>query len=321
MSIPSELLRDVAVRRSLVFFDKGSLTRGRPVGGVPCDREIHMIRKFLIGAVLLSLTLNTANSQAQQPVRVAVNKGDSVAEIQHPLKPAIDIAKAALVNSQKNIHDYTATLVKRERIDGVLGDAEYIYIKVRNAKPSTPFSTYMYFVRPAIAKGREVIYVQGKNDGKMCAHEGGTGLKAAIPDLWLDPVGFLAMKGQRYPVTEIGLENLIVQLIDRAERDMKAGMCKVQFRKGATINKRKCTMIQVTHPTKQAPYDFHVAQIFIDDELQVPVRYVSYDWPEANGARPKLIEEYTYVNVKLNNGFKDIDFDVHNPNYNFKGAK
>jgi hypothetical protein len=289
---------------------------------MPSDREIHMTRKFVIGAVILGLAFMTVDSQAQQaPVRVAVNKGDGVAEKQHPLKPAIDIAKAALLNSRENINDYTATLVKRERIDGVLGVPEYIYIKVRNAKATTPFSTYMYFVKPAIAKGREVIYVDGKNQNKMCAHEGGSGLKAAIPDLWLDPAGFLAMKGQRYPVTEIGLENLIVQLIARAQRDMNAGMCKVQFRKGATINNRKCTMIQVVHPDKRAPYDFHVAQIFIDDELQVPVRYVSYDWPEAEGVRPKLIEEYTYLNVKLNNGFNDIDFDVDNPNYNFKGTK
>ncbi|MBT4694180.1 MAG: DUF1571 domain-containing protein [Planctomycetaceae bacterium] len=280
-----------------------------------------MIHKFLHGAVLFSLVLTAINSQAQQQsVRVAANKGAGVAELQHPLKPAIDIAKAALENSIKNINDYTATLVKRERIDGVLGTSEYIYVKVRNAKPGVPFATYMYFVKPAIAKGREVIFVEGRNQNKMCAHEGGTGLKAAIPDLWLDPVGFLAMKGQRYPVTEIGLENLIVQLIARAERDMNAGMCKVQFRKEALINKRKCTMIQVIHPDKRAPYDFHVAQIFIDDELQVPVRYVSYDWPETPGARPKLIEEYTYVNVKLNNGFKNIDFDVNNPNYNFKGT-
>jgi hypothetical protein len=289
---------------------------------MPSDREIHMTRKFVIGAVILGLAFITVDSQAQQaPVRVAVNKGDGVAEKQHPLKPAIDIAKAALLNSRENINDYTATLVKRERIDGVLGVPEYIYIKVRNAKATTPFSTYMYFVKPVIVKGREVIYVDGKNQNKMCAHEGGSGLKAAIPDLWLDPAGFLAMKGQRYPVTEIGLENLIVQLIARAQRDMNAGMCKVQFRKGATINNRKCTMIQVVHPDKRAPYDFHVAQIFIDDELQVPVRYVSYDWPEAEGVRPKLIEEYTYLNVKLNNGFNDVDFDVDNPNYNFKGTK
>ena len=131
-----------------------------------------MIRKFLVGAVLLSLTVTTINSHAQeQSVRVALNKGDGVAEKQHPLKPAVDLAKLALANSQKNIFDYSATLVKRERIDGVLGVPEYIYIKVRNAKPGTPFSTYMYFVKPTIAKGREVVYVHGTNQNKMCAHE------------------------------------------------------------------------------------------------------------------------------------------------------
>ena len=90
----------------VVLFDQGSLTRGQPIGRAPSDREIHMIRKFLIGAALFSLSLTTTNSQAQQqPVRVAVNKGDGVTEKPHPLKPAIDIAKAALVNSKQNIND------------------------------------------------------------------------------------------------------------------------------------------------------------------------------------------------------------------------
>ena len=35
------------------------------------------------------------------------------------------------------------------------------------------------------------------------------------------------------------------------------------------------------------------------------------------GGKPVLSEEYTYLNVKLNNGFTDADFDVRNPNYQF----
>lgn len=284
----------------------------------------HMTRTLLTGAILISLTVFAPAVEAQQPpVRVAANKGEGANNPAHPLDPALKIAYAALENSRKNITDYTATLVKRERIDGVLGAYEYIYTKIRNPKAATgaaptPFSVYMYFLKPADSKGREVIYVAGKNENKMCAHEGGGGIKAALPNLWLAPDGFLAMKGQRYPVTEIGLENLIVQLINRAERDRKAGLCKVQFRKGAQINKRSCTMIQVVHPDKRFPYDFHIAQIFIDDELKVPVRYASYDWPETPGARPKLLEEYTYLNVTVNNGFGDMDFDIKNPSYNFQ---
>jgi Protein of unknown function (DUF1571) len=64
-----------------------------------------------------------------------------------------------------------------------------------------------------------------------------------------------------------------------------------------------------------------VARIFVDDELNVPIRYESYDWPEQAGGQPELIEEYTYLNLKLNNGFTDADFDIRNPNYGFKARK
>ncbi len=30
------------------------------------------------------------------------------------------------------------------------------------------------------------------------------------------------------------------------------------------------------------------------------------------------MEEYTYLNLKLNNGFTDADFDIKNPNYKFR---
>jgi hypothetical protein len=30
------------------------------------------------------------------------------------------------------------------------------------------------------------------------------------------------------------------------------------------------------------------------------------------------MEEYTYMDIKLNNGFTDADFDDNNPNYGFR---
>ena len=32
---------------------------------------------------------------------------------------------------------------------------------------------------------------------------------------------------------------------------------------------------------------------------------------------PELIEKYTYLNLKLNNGFTETDFDIKNTNYHF----
>jgi hypothetical protein len=48
------------------------------------------------------------------------------------------------------------------------------------------------------------------------------------------------------------------------------------------------------------------------------VRYESYGWPAVEGEAPPLLEEYTYLKVKLNNGFTDADFETSNPSYNVR---
>jgi len=232
---------------------------------------------------------------------------------EHPLMPAIRLAKASLSQIDNNIHDYSCTLVKRENIDGKLGDYEYIFTKVRHR----PFSVYMYFLGPDHVKGRECIYVAGANDNKLVAHEGGGRLKAILPTVRVDPEGVLAMRGQRYPITEVGFRTLTQRLIEVAEQDSKFGECEVKFFKGAKINGRTCTCLQVVHPVPRQNFRFHLARVFIDDELQVPIRFESYDWPKVPGEAPVLLEEYTYMNLKINNGFTDADFDERNQDYNF----
>jgi hypothetical protein len=58
--------------------------------------------------------------------------------------------------------------------------------------------------------------------------------------------------------------------------------------------------------------------VFIDDELQVPIRYAAYGWPETEGGKPTLEEEYTYLDVALNVGLTSADFDPSNPAYDFE---
>ena len=238
-----------------------------------------------------------------------------------PLDPAIEMARRGLTHIQSNIRDYTCVLVKRERVGGVLNDHEYMYLKVRNRKEEngmvlTPLSVYMYFLKPASVKGREVIYVQGQNNDKLCAHEGGTKGKF-LPTVWLKPDSALAMRGQLYPITEIGIENLVAKLIERGQRERAMEGCEVSFKKNATINGRSCTMLEVKHPERRPDLEFYIAQIFIDDELQVPIRYAAYGWPEKEGESPPVLEEYTYLKLQVNVGLKDTDFDTKNPNYNF----
>jgi hypothetical protein len=189
-------------------------------------------------------------------------------------------------------------------------------VRCRKADEKIPLSVYLRFLKPEAVKGQEVLWVEGKNNGKLIGHQGGR-LGRLTPSMWLDPHGPIAMRGNRYPITEAGVENLVAKLIEKGERDRKRDECEVKFYEDAKINKRPCLLIEVKHPTPRPHFDFHIAQIYLDKELNVPVRYAAFTWPEAEGDKPLLLEEYTYVNMTLNKGFKDADFDDHNKSYGF----
>ncbi|MBF6621812.1 MAG: DUF1571 domain-containing protein, partial [Patulibacter sp.] len=61
-----------------------------------------------------------------------------------------------------------------------------------------------------------------------------------------------------------------------------------------------CTVLEVNQPNRHPELDFFQAQVFIDDELNLPIRYIAYDWPRRQGDTPQVIEEYNYVDLKLN---------------------
>jgi hypothetical protein len=237
----------------------------------------------------------------------------------HPLDPALAMTRESLEHMQNNIQDYTALFVKRCRVDGELPPMTYARLKIRNprpaiATPGTPMSVYLDFVKPQSVRGREVIWVDGQNDGKLIAHESGL---ANFVSLSLDPNGYLAMRGQRHPITEIGIENLLKKIIERGERDRQYGECDVKFFSNAKFGEEQCTMVQVTHPLRRPYFDFYLARIYFSESLKIPVRYESWSWPTQSGGDPVLDEEYNYVNVKTNVGLTDLDFDTANPAYRF----
>ena len=269
---------------------------------------------------LTTLSINAEETNTSEVVRVS-KKVDPRTGKPHPLDPALTLAERGLEKMDTNIKDYTATLIRRERVNGRLTQAEYSNIKIRNeyvdeSGKKHPFSIYMTFTKPAAVKGREVIWIKGRNDDKICVHDGSALFKHLT--LNLDPDGMMAMKGNRYPIYEAGLRNLIVKLLEKGNRDKQHGECEVKFFRNAKINGRTCTVMQVLHPVQRDYFEFYKAQIFIDDEYQIPVRYASWSWPQKKGEKPLLEEEYTYVNVKLNVGLTDVDFDSKNPKYNYK---
>ena len=255
--------------------------------------------------------------QQQMPAYQPAGVQQQVALPQHPLVPALEVAQRVQNWMDANLKDYTAIVIKQERIDGKLGDPQYANIKVRQH----PFSVYMGFIAPANLKDQECMYIEGANDGKMWAHAPPDTLRGKFGTVSIAPNSPMAMQGQHYPITEIGISNLTKRLIEVGEHDKQYGECDVKFFQGAKVLGRSCTMIQVMHPTPRRTFLFNVAKICIDDQLQVPIHYESYDWPSQAGGQPELIESYTYKDLTINPGLTDADFNVHNPAYHFGNVK
>jgi hypothetical protein len=251
------------------------------------------------GIVGLAVSIATAETLPARSLQRHSNE--------HPLAPVLRWAQERLPAIEK-LKDYSAVLVRRERIRGKLTGYEYVFVKIRHQ----PFSVYANFQAPAGVKGQEVIYVIGQNQGNLLAHRPGMAVTAH-----LHPDGMIAMSRRHYPLTEIGLVNLVRRLVEVGQKDLHQGECEVKYFTNAKVEKRPCTVIQVTHPVARDVFQFHLARIFVDEELLMPIRYESYDWPSEPGGEPELIEEYTYLNLKLNNGFTDEDFSIQNPAYHF----
>jgi hypothetical protein len=168
----------------------------------------------------------------------------------------------------------------------------------------------MQFVKPF--QGREVLYVEGQRDNEMVVLEAGWKRKM-LGKMQLDPHGMVAMRGQKYPITKVGMKNLLTELIERGEADMKFGECEVSSDPNQQINGRPATLVQVVHPVPRQNFRAHIVRVFLDNELRVPIHYDAFSWPAQPGAQPPLEESYTYTNLKLNNNFTARDFDAENP--------
>ena len=226
----------------------------------------------------------------------------------HPLIRALKYARSSQ-QSIENARDYTAEFAKSDIVGGQI-HAHATLLKYR----AKPMSAYLKFKDPHA--GREVIYVQGKNGGNLLAHE--TGLASLIGTISLLPTSTRAMSESKHPITEIGMAKLVIGLIDQWEAESKFGEIDVQYFPQAThkkLGKQEHLVIQAVHPRRRRQFNFHRSRLWIDRKTNLPVRVAHWGFPARPNDKPPLLEEYTYRNVKLNVGLKDVDFDVKNPKY------
>ena len=238
----------------------------------------------------------------------AAEKTDSKQAVRtHPLAPALKLARASYQKISE-AGDYEATLSKREVV-GRRVSAHTMHIKLRHK----PFSVYLRFYEPNA--GREVIYVDGKHNGQILVHE--AGLKSIAGTVVLSPTSAEALAESRYPITKIGIANMVKAVIDQWESETKYGECDVKYYPNAKLGTVQCKVIESSHPTPRRDFKFHITRLYVDKKTGFPVRVEQYGFPPRPGTKPPMLEEYTYSNIKINSGLADLDFDIRNPKYNY----
>jgi hypothetical protein len=125
------------------------------------------------------------------------------------------------------------------------------------------------------------------------------------------------MKNSRYPLSELGIRNLLVKVIGMYSDELNYPECEVRYFQHAKVDTRSCTCVKITHPIHREHFSYCVSQLYIDEAWKVPIRFEAYTWPENDDGTPQLVEEYTFRNVQFNQGLTDRDFDAENPRYAF----
>lgn len=263
----------------------------------------------VVGTTILNVTLppsSFADEIAEEQVKQVA--ATDPAQPEHPLTPALKLAYASR-ESLSAVKDYEASFAKKEFMGRQL-KSQTATLKIRRE----PFSVYMKFIQPNA--GREVIFVQGRNNNQLLAHE--TGFKAIVGTVKLDINGPDAMEDNRYPITNLGLHKLLDMIIAQWEQESKFGECDVKYYPNAKLGKDlACQVIESSHPQPRKEFKFSMTRLYIEKQSNLPVRVEQFGFMNPGDKEPPRMEEYTYTNLKVNPGLTDKDFDPKNPAYAF----
>jgi outer membrane lipoprotein-sorting protein len=243
------------------------------------------------------------------------------------------------------IYDYQGVIVKRE----LFGD-ELVTQKLA-FKFSRPFKVYVKYLDPY--EGREGLYVRGRYNNKLRAHRG----SVPDIMVSLNPRGRIAMIENHHPITSFGLENMLKLAKRNIEKAIARGDAKLSLSAGGMIRgeptwridmethargytvkaRRGETLWDIARRTKQdmyvilhhnddidSPTDLSSGQevfvphyyasrgeYFISKRSYMMIMAISWDH------HGDLYESYDYVELELNPGLEDREFDHRNKDYEF----
>ncbi|MCP4192416.1 MAG: DUF1571 domain-containing protein [Planctomycetaceae bacterium] len=227
----------------------------------------------------------------------------------HPLHEVRKYAISKHESIKGSVRDYSCQIVKRERIDGKLQPHQFMLAKVRSAGIKRPFAVHLTYQGPKRVRGRTVEFVSGENNEGMLVR-----LRPRGVTLRVDLDNPVAMKESSIPITALSFEAMLGAVIQALDRDIAADPTGANTQtkriKDVKINGRPSTAIRIIHPQQTDDLEFHIAGMFIDNEFQIPTRFEIFTWPTEKSGKPVLAAEFTYVDLKVNEGLPNSTFHV-----------
>ena len=110
-------------------------------------------------------------------------------------------------------------------------------------------------------------------------------------------------------MTDAGIGNLIERCGRGWEKERQWKQTQVLI--GTfTFAKRKCTRVELTHPSRAGGKFKHYRNVvYFDQQTGLPIRVENYNWPDNPADKPALAEVYSYVNLRLNANLRDDVFE------------
>lgn len=227
------------------------------------------------------------------------------------------------IEKLKQVPDYTATFFKEESVVATKPpQSQIINLKLRHA----PLSIYMKWI--AGDEGRELLYVDGQNKGKMLVKIGGAKGRL-VPCVKIDPRGALAMQQSRHPVTDVGLLKLAEKILKNRTEEFIAGKSdkiRCQLLEDQSFDGRPCWVFVLEFEDAEVVKPYRKSIQFIDKEYLLPVCIKNYGWPETDQEigdeltldKATMIEHYSYSNVRMQAQLAEADFDRYNESYRLR---
>ncbi len=273
---------------------KQPIANSDKVGTAGCQFLIGRFT-FYISLVLLFL----AGCKGGPPVDTTSAYFPNEGKTGHQARKNADRAFRTAREQVDSIVDVSADLVRQELVGGRLQDPETIRWRQR----VKPHSLHLTWTGKKL-NGREIVYVDGANNGKMLVRLGGwKGRLGGV--LKVAPDGRAARWGSRYPVTVVGYDALVRRIVENYEKAAKKGTLGVVDFGSQSLPDFQTYAFEAVldHPESQAG-DYHRMIVWFDVQSGLPVRFIGLD------VHDHLLEDYFWQRLAINQNLADADFVI-----------